>query len=211
MTGAVERSVEEIIQNNSMFQKEGTGPKRLLVMAGLPLSGKSYFVQHVTRKRKDRFFIITSHLTRPIVAKHLGHKRPKYDKNEHLATFEAAGQLVKKALELNWPVIADATNLKETYRAWAIDAGRSANAEILVVFMEVTEEAARKRLHSRTSDSSATFEVFQALKYEVEPYHKCSTPFIVINSETDITPHASNVAKWLAGEKEAVPGMRHKK
>ena len=197
-----------MVDSNPVFSFEGTGPKRLLIMAGLPLSGKTFFVNMMNRVRPGKFQQINSHTTRPVVAQFMGRKRPVYDTAEHRATFEVTHRLVLRVLKNGWPVIADATNLSEKYRAWAVDAGKAAGAEILIVFMQVTDTTAKTRLYERTSGSSATFETYEQLKLDLEPIDRCSAPYLVVNSEVDISPHVTDVAKWLCGESDSVSGVR---
>jgi predicted kinase len=202
---------QDIIDSNPVYSFEGSGPKRLLIMSGLPLSGKTYFVNMMNHIRPGKFQQINSHTTRPVAVKFMGRKRPTYDKTEHRITFEVAHRLMQRVLLNNWPVIADATNLSERYRAWAVDAGREASAEMLLVFMQVSDETANKRLNERTSESSATFSTYQQLKYDLESFDKCSVPYLIIDSEVDISPHAGTVAKWLCGELDAIPNVRYPK
>ncbi len=203
----VEATFQEIVESSPVFDFKGEGPKRLLIMSGLPLSGKTYFVNHLNKRKPGRFQQINSHDTRPIVVKHLGRKRPKYDKTEHQLTFEVTSKLVEKVLNNDWPVIADATNLKEKYRAWAVEAGRKADAEMMTVFMQVTDEIAQQRISERTTKSSATYETYQQLKYELEPVSRCTVPYIVIDSGVDISPYINNVVRWLSGEIDSMPNV----
>ena len=202
---------QEIVESSPVYSFPGDGPKRLLIMSGLPLSGKTYFVNELNKKRPGKFQQINSHNTRPVAVKYLGRKRPIYDKKESQTTFAIIHKLVIQVLQNGWPVIADATNLKEKYRAWAVDAGKKADAEILVIFMQVTDDVAQRRLSERTSKSSATYETYEKLKYELEPTSECSVPYLIINSEVDVIPHIDNVAKWLSGELDAVPGVKQPK
>ena len=211
MEDIINGAFQEIVDSNPAYSLQGDGPKRLLIMSGLPLSGKTYFVNELNKKRPDKFQLINSHNTRPVAVRHLGRKRPKYDKKESQTTFEVTHKLLIQVLQNGWPVIADATNLKEKYRAWAVDAGRKVGAEMLVIFMQVTDDVARRRLSERTSKSSATFETYEKLKYELEFTSKCSVPYLIINSEVDVIPHIDNVAKWLSGETDAVPGVKQPK
>jgi predicted kinase len=202
----IESAYTEIVASNPVYSFEGTGPKRLLIMSGLPLSGKTFFVNKMNRFRPGKFQQINSHSVRPIVVKHMGRKNPVYDVPEHHATFEVSHRLLLTILNNGWPVIADATNLKEKYRAWAVDAGRKAGAEILTVFMHVTDETAQTRLNERVSESSATFNTYQQLKYDLEPVSQCSTPYVIVNSEVDISPHVNEVSRWLCGESPVLRG-----
>jgi predicted kinase len=195
----------EIVGSNPVYSFEGSGPKRLVVMSGLPLSGKTYFVNKMNRFRPGKFQQVNSHTVRPVVVKYMGRRKPAYDLPEHLATFEVCRRLLLLILKNGWPVIADATNLSEKYRAWALDAGRKSGAEILTVFMEVTDGTAQNRFREKVSESSATYETYMQLKSEAEPTNLCSTNYLVVNSEADISPHAAETAKWLCGESDTVP------
>jgi len=207
----INSAYQEIVESSPVYSFKGEGPKRLLIMSGLPLSGKTYFVNELNKKRPGKFQQINSHNTRPVAVKHLGRKRPKYDKKESQTTFAVTHKLLVQVLRNGWPVIADATNLKEKYRAWAVDAGKKVGAEILVIFMQVTDEVAKRRLSERVSKSSATYETYEKLKYELESTSECSVPYIIINSEVDVSPHIDNAAKWLCGELDVMPGIRQPK
>ena len=49
------------------------------------------------------------------------------------------------------------------------------------------------------------------MKYEIEPIQKSSVPYLIVDSEVDISPHVDNVAKWLCGELEVIPGTKQPK
>jgi len=202
----IESAFNEIVASNPVYTFEGTGPKRLLIMSGLPLSGKTFFVNKMNRFRPGKFQQINSHSIRPIVVKYMGRKNPVYDVPEHHATFEVAHRLLLTILNNGWPVIADATNLKEKYRAWAVEAGKKAGAEVLTLFMQVTDDTAWTRLNERISESSATFTTYQQLKYDLEPVSQCSTLYLVVDSEVDISPHVNEVSRWLCGESPDLRG-----
>ena len=202
----VDSAFFEIVGSNPVYSFEGAGPKRLLIMSGLPLSGKTFFINRMNRFRPGRFQQVNSHTVRPVVVRHMGRKKPAYDTEEHIATFAVCNRLLLLILKNGWSVIADATNLKEKYRAWAVDAGKRTGAEMLTVFMQVTDATAESRLRERVSESSATYDTYLQLKYDLEPVTACSTPYLVVDSEVDISPHVNGVAKWLCGEANTVNG-----
>jgi len=198
-----------IIGGCKQLQEDGPGPARVLVMSGVPLSGKSHLINLIEKRVNGDFLLVRSDEVRPVVAKSLGRKRPAYDDIEHVTTFIVASEVIRTGLTLNWPVIVDATNLKEEFRKWAYDPADAMMASIIVVFMQVTDELANLRLAERRRfGSAATFSVYQKLKYEMESVSKCSKPYVVINSDGDLRPYAKNLANWLTGKTETVPGLK---
>ena len=92
-----------------------------------------------------------------------------------------------------------------------MEAGKKAGAEILALFLTVTDETAKSRLIDRVSKSSATYETYEKMKYELEPPHKSTVPYLVVDSEVDISPQVDKVAKWLSGEIDSIPGVKQPK
>ncbi len=200
-----------IIESCAQLQEDGPGPSRVLVMSGVPLSGKSHLVNLIEKRVPGSFLLVRSDDVRPVVSKCLGRKRPAYDDIEHVTTFIVAGEVIRTGLTLNWPVIADATNLKEEFRRWAYESADALKASVIVVFMQVNDEVAMDRLSERSrSGSAATFNVYKKLKFEMEAIGKCSKPYVIINSDGDLRPHAKNLARWLTGETDTIPGLKNK-
>ncbi|MFO7618220.1 MAG: ATP-binding protein [Thermoplasmata archaeon] len=200
-----------IIEDNEQLQQDGPGPARVLVMSGPPLSGKSYLVGLIEKRVPGSFILVRSDEVRPIVSKCLGRQRPAYDAIEHAATFIVASEFIRAGLSMNWPVIADATNPKEELRRWAYQPADDLKASVIVVFMEVTDKIAISRLTERDRDgSAATYSIYMKLKCEMEPIDRCTKPYVVINSDGDLRPYAKDLANWLTGKADTVPGLRQK-
>ena len=200
-----------IIEGCAQLQEDGSGPSRVLVMSGAPLSGKSHLVNLIEKRVPGSFLLVRSDDVRPVVSKCLGRKRPAYDDIEHVTTFIVAGEVIRTGLTLNWPIIVDATNLKEDFRRWAYDAADDLKAEVVVVFMEVTDEVALARLSERSRHgSAATLHVYMKLKYEMGPIRKCTRPYVIINSEGDLRPYAKSLANWLTGKADTIPGLKNR-
>ena len=201
-----------IIEGCAQLQEDGPGPSRVLVMSGAPLSGKSHLVNLIEKRIPGSFLLVRSDDVRPVVSKCLGRKRPAYDAIEHVTTFIVASEVIRTGLTLNWPVIVDATNLKEEFRRWAYEPTDALKASIIVVFMQVNDEVAMARLSERDrSGSAATFNVYMKLKFEMEAIGKCSKPYVIINSDGDLRPHAKNLARWLTGKSDTVPGLKNQR
>ena len=179
-------------------------------MSGPPLTGKSYLSKILVNQCPDEVQVVKSRDLRPLIAKAMGRKRPTYEKLEHEYTFALAIEIVHHFLTNKWSVIADATNLKEEYRKWVYEAGERSGSEIVVAFMTVTDKTAMERLSTREKGaSSATFDVYKKLVYEMEPTNLCTKPYIIIDSEVDLRPHTIKLKKWLCGRIDDLPGLRN--
>lgn len=206
MHKVVKAAFDEITESDKFYTTKNTGSPHLLVMSGLPMSGKSYLSNIIEEKLDGNICIVRTDFFRPTVAKHMGRNEPVYTNNEHEHVFTLGHELAKKALENNWNVIADATNLTEQFRKWAIDAGKDKADQILVAFLEISHETAMDRnIEKDRSGSAATPAVYAILNFEKEPMEKCSMPYIVINAEIDVRPWAEEFAKWFRGDTERVP------
>ena len=205
MHKVVKAAFDELTADDKFHTTKNAGHPRLLIMSGLPMSGKSYLSNLITEKL-DNVCIVRTDYIRPFVAKHMGHREPIYNKEEHEHTFGLGNELVKNALINGWSVIADATNLTDEYRQWAISAGEGQADQILVAFLEISHETAMDRsIEKDRSGSAATPAVYAILNFEKEPEEKCTTPYIVINSEIDIRPWADEFAKWFNGDVDRIP------
>ena len=200
----------EIVENTEQLQQDGPGPSRVLVLSGLPLSGKSHIVDLIEKRVPGCFLLVRSDEVRPVVSKSLGRQRSVYDEIEQATTFIVASEVIRAGLTMNWPVIVDATNLKEEFRRWAYAPADDLKASTIVVFMQVTDELAMSRLSERErAGSAATFNVYKKLKYEMEPVDRCTRPYVVYNSEGDLRPYAKDLADWITGKTDTVPGLKN--
>jgi predicted kinase len=207
MSEIVEKAFVEITSQDPVFRERGEGPKRVLVMSGLPFSGKSYMSKLIMRRIPGKIVLVRSDAVRPVIVKHMGRATALYDEEEHAHTFAVAHGLVRKAIGMGHPAIADATNLNNRFRAWAVDAAEKQGGEALVVFMNISDPTAMDRaVKGARNQSSATPAVYALLRYEREPIEKSTAPYVVIDAEKDVTPHAETLAKWLIGDLDEVPG-----
>jgi len=107
---------------------------------------------------------------------------------------------------MGWNTIADATNLTDEYRQWAVTAATENTDQVLVAYLEISHETAMDRsIEKDRSGSAATPAVYALLNFEKESEDKCTTPFVNINSEIDIKPWADEFAKWFNGDIDRIP------
>jgi predicted kinase len=206
MNEVVEKAFVEITGQDPVFRERGEGPKRVLVMSGLPFSGKSYMAKLILERIPSRVVLVRSDAVRPVIVKHMDRDVAMYNEEEHYQTFALAHELVKRAIKMEHPTIADATNLSNRFRAWAVDAAVGQGGEALVAFMRISDSTAMDRAaKGAKNQSSATPAVYALLRDEREPIEESTTPYVIIDAEKDIEPHAETLAKWLVGESNEVP------
>ena len=87
----------------------GAGMPRLLVLAGLPGSGKSYVARRVV-ERAPFLVVETDRLRKALTG------RPRYTRGENRRLFAACHLLVEQFLGCGFPVLFDATNLTHRSR-----------------------------------------------------------------------------------------------
>jgi len=202
-----EKAYMEIIADSEFHRENGMGHPRLLVMSGLPMSGKSHLSNIISERLDGKICVVRSDLFRPVVARAMGRAEPIYDRSEHALVFQVGERLVSNALQKGWCVISDATNLTEQNREWAVRPATEIGCPVMVAFLNVSIETALDRNKEKNRDgSAATPAVYAILNYEKEPIEKCRSPYIEINSEIDIRPWGDILAKWISGEIDSVPG-----
>ena len=207
MEDIVEKAFGEVTAGQIFFNAKGKGQPRLLIMSGLPMSGKSYLSNMISEKMQGKVCIVRTDSIRPTVAKLMGRDQPMYTKNEHALVFGLGNRLIAAALDNGWSVIADATNLTDQYRKWAYDAGANRARQTLVAFLDIPLEIAMERVKEKDRDgSAATPAVYALMRFDKEPIDRCSNAYVVINSEVDIRPWADVLAKWLSAGIENVAG-----
>lgn len=208
MNEAVLKAFGEIASSDRLFDTEGEGPMRILVMSGLPFSGKSTIAKGVRDKLGGNVLIVRSDSIRPHVARYMGREAPEYDQEEHVNTFALGRLLLQLALKKGHPAIADATNLRNEYRAWAVGAAQEMNAEALVVHVKVDVFVALERMKKGAAhDSAATARVYQMLKKEYEPIEESTTPYYIIDTKNPVEPEIDILAKWMGGKIDKIPRM----
>ncbi len=207
MHTVVENAFAEITGQENLYQKKGFDIPRILVMSGLPFSGKSYLANHILEAASKDIVLVKSDRIRPIVARHMGRDHPIYELEEHQHTFALGHELCKKGLEMGHPVIADATNLTNQYREWATGAGQTSESGTLIAFLSIDVSVAIDRaMMGAQNESQANPAVYKMLKKEWEPMSQCTTPYVVVESAGDISEISEMLAKWLCGEKSKVAG-----
>ena len=163
----------------------------LIIVSGLPGSGKSYF----SRKLAERFpsFIVESDALRKRLF-----PTPTYSAEESHRLFCSCHRLIEEFLGSGIPVILDATNLVEHHREPLYRIAQRLQAKLILVQVEAPWELVRQRLKGRAErinhedKSDASWSIYQRMRTRVE---QISRNYFAVDTSRDITPVIDKIVR----------------
>ena len=118
------------------------GQPILVVLCGLPGTGKTYFAREVT-KQVDFCVLESDRVRKALVPK------PKYTPGEHSRVFNVCHYLIEEYLSNGQRVLFDATNLTENFRLPLRQISQRQNARLVLVHLVAPRSLIRQRLQER--------------------------------------------------------------
>lgn len=171
-------------------------PPFLLLVAGLPASGKTWFARALATS------LGASHLNSDKVRSALG-LRGHYDAASKLQVYHALFLQAEKALRHGETIVVDATFYKKSLRQPWIDLARQCQVPCFLIEIKIPQELALERLLIKRADSEATQEVYFELKSHWE---KIEENHLVIEAANRSTEEMIAVAAtFLSKEHNAIP------
>ncbi len=163
----------------------------LVLVCGLPGTGKSYFSRRLA-ERVPAVLLQSDALRKSLVA------RPAYTWDESRRLFEASHELAEELLRRGFNVIFDATNLQESHREESYLAAERAGARILTVWVEAPPEVVWERMLGRRQRmdpqdrSEADWEVYRKMS-GTEQLPRRS--FFKVKTARDIEPVVEKIVR----------------
>ncbi len=161
----------------------------LIIVAGLPGTGKSYFSQKLAEKIPA--VILESDALRKNLFSH-----PTYSPAESGRLFEAIHVLIRRLLDRGFSVILDATNLSEKHRETLYTIAERQGAKLIVAYLEASPEVVSERLKMRqgstANKSDADWAVYLKMRGALELIKR---PHYVINTAEDIAPAIDKIVR----------------
>ena len=118
------------------------GQPILVVLCGLPGTGKTYFAREVSKHVP--FCVLESDRVRKALV-----PKPKYTPGEHSRVFNACHYLIDEYLSNGLRVLFDATNLTEKFRLPLRQISQRQNARLVLVHLVAPRLLIRQRLQGR--------------------------------------------------------------
>ena len=133
----------------------------IILVAGLPGSGKSYFASQLALK------IDASYINSDLVRKALG-TLGKYTFKDKLEVYSKMVSLAESSLRKGRPAIVDATFYLQSTRNMFIELARKYASVIHMIVVYADEGLIKQRLSLPRKDSEADFSVYKQVKTEFE-------------------------------------------
>ncbi len=165
----------------------------LVVVSGLPGTGKSYFCRKLA-ERLDMVILESDSLRKQLFLS------PTYDKEESTQLFRACHGLVEELLRKGINVALDATNLEEHNRERLYHIADQAGVKLVIVRMEAPPEVVRQRLERRvmredqSDHSDADWNVYSKMKSTVD---KIGRNHFAVDSSRDIAPVIDKIVRLV--------------
>ena len=181
-----------------------TGRPALIVLSGLPGSGKSYFCRELAALVPSLVMLETDALRRVLFPE------PKHTPPEHGRLFRNVHRLLERLLLEGHVVAYDATNLVRRHRRSLYNIAERVGAERVIVELTAPERLIRRRLAQRMSDieagrakadnSAAGVDVYLRLRRNAQPIRR---DHITIDTSRDITSALNKVVAQLQQSNKA--------
>ena len=165
---------------------------RLLMLAGLPGSGKSTFAREIVSRQP--FLVLESDRLRKILV-----ARPQYTAEEHSRVFRASHRLIDEFLEKGYPVILDATNLGQRNRRPVVAIARKHNAPLAIAVVAAPPDLVMQRLTEREAGmdpstwSDAGVEIYSRMAPAWQPVRH---QHFEVDTSRDTAPVLQRVLNW---------------
>ena len=172
---------------------EAVANPALVVVSGLPGTGKSFFCRKLA-ERLDIVILESDSLRRRLFP------APSYSKEESTQLFRACHGVVEELLRKGVSVAFDATNLEEHNREQLYHIADQSGARLVVVRMEAPVEVVQRRLERRSrredqSDhSEADWSVYSKMRPTVE---KIGRNHFAVDSSKDIAPIIDKIVRLV--------------
>ena len=161
----------------------------LIVVSGLPGTGKSYFCSRLAERLP--VVVLESDALRKTLF-----SLPDYSFRESYRLFQAIHRLVERLLKKGISLVLDSTNLSERNREYLYNIASRLNAKLVVVWVEAPTEVVRQRLEKRQQDSEnksdADWEIYRKMKSAAQ---KIRRNHYVADTSRDITPTLDKIIK----------------
>ncbi len=157
-------------------------PPRLVVLCGLPGTGKSHFARELASRAP--FVWLNSDRTRKLLV-----ARPQYSRREHRRVFAAMHVLTRGYLRDGYSVVFDATNLNENVRLPLYAVAEELGVEPLIIRFTAHPDLVRKRMAERENgvgdagQSDAGWEVYSRMAVADAPVPR---PHLLVRGPEDV-------------------------
>lgn len=157
----------------------------IVLVFGLPGSGKSYFASRLATRLKAQY-INSDRERKKMFAKRI------YTANEKKIVYEEMLSKMKQAKKENISLVLDATFYKKNIRKQFIDQAGNATP---IIEIQANESLIQERLNKKREDSEADFSVYKSIQSQWEPMEEAH--LILQSTNNNIEDMLDQAMKYL--------------
>ena len=146
---------------------------QLILVMGLPGSGKTYFASRLAQKLK------CSHYNSDRIRKTYD-RDPSYKESDKSKVYDLMFQRVCSELQEGFTVIVDATFSKGEYRSPYLNYCKEQEIPVRIFLLKAKESVIEERVSNPRPDSDADYQVYKKIKAEFEP---CKEPYLSLYTD----------------------------
>ena len=166
-------------------------PPFLVMVMGLPGSGKTYFARRLAR-------LLSAELISSDQVRYEHRLRGRYAEEDKRRVYEIMIEQADDTLRKERSVILDATFHRRTYRRLAERIATEGTYPLYYIRVVADDAVIRERTNRSRTDSEATYAVYRKLKREAEPLNH---PHLTLNSSRqDIDTMLRTTLDYLTNE-----------
>ena len=164
----------------------------LIVVSGLPGTGKSYFCRQLAQ-RLPAVILESDSLRKALFPS------PGYSAAESRRLFQACHLLIERLLGKGIPVIFDATNLSEHNREYLYRIAERLGAKLVLVRVEAPPDLVQARLKERALVSEASSDADWAVYQRMKPQsQRIRRRHYAVDTSRDITPVIDKIIREVS-------------
>lgn len=166
----------------------------LILVCGLPGSGKSFFAQHLSKKTAALY------LNSDLLRKELFPDKRSYSEPEKQFVYDTLLARTQSALFDHKPVLVDATFYKQELRIPFYALAQKNNIPLYIFYITADEALIKERTSVTRTDSEADFSVYVKLKNLFEPI---TLPYkTLVSDKNNIDTLLTNALTYLSNGKK---------
>ncbi len=163
----------------------------LVVMSGLPGTGKTYFCDRLSKRLP--LVILESDSLRKVLF-----SSPTYSAEESFHLFQTIHRLIEQLLRKRVSLILDATNLSERHREYLYSIANRLDVKLVLARVKappkIVQARLKRRLEHPEGNSDADWATYQKMKASVETIHR---QHYTVDTSQDITPTLDKLVKEI--------------
>ena len=133
----------------------------VIIVFGLPGSGKSYFASRLAKKFKA-WYVNSDGLRKELMPE------PSYSTREKVSVYKAMLDMMTIAIGESQDIVLDATFYKKSIRNKFIATTERLNEKLIFIIIEADQNIIKERLNEKRIFSEADYQVFLKIKNEFE-------------------------------------------